>query len=224
MLDLKTLIHKPVLRLWFDQVQLELKGYLNIQNFSDFNSLKSSFNNVYYNGNEDCIILLDTENNFSSEYLIQLKILNPKLKLIGIGLPKDIDETIYLLRNGFNSYLEIGCSSVDIYSAIINIRSGGIYLSNYKVEEILNNLVNRANLELSESQKSSKYKSPNVTSSFNLTEKQKIVCEYLIKGYSYKEIAGFLGISTFTVNQRTKTIYKKLNVKSRGELSYLYIK
>jgi DNA-binding CsgD family transcriptional regulator len=45
----------------------------------------------------------------------------------------------------------------------------------------------------------------------------------LIKGITYKEIAGAIGISGFTVNQRAKAIYKKLNVRSRGELSYRYL-
>ena len=68
-------------------------------------------------------------------------------------------------------------------------------------------------------------KNTNIYSFNNLdfTKKQKEVCDYLLKGYTYKEIAKFLGVTIFTVNQRTKSIYKKLKVNSRNELSYLFL-
>jgi DNA-binding NarL/FixJ family response regulator len=57
-----------------------------------------------------------------------------------------------------------------------------------------------------------------------LTKKQKEIIAYLIKGYTYKEVASFLGVTSFTINQRAKTVYKKLNINSRNELAYLIYK
>jgi DNA-binding NarL/FixJ family response regulator len=59
---------------------------------------------------------------------------------------------------------------------------------------------------------------------YALSEKERLVVEYLLKGYSYKQIAELLGVSSFAVNQRTKSVYKKCGVKSRNELSYLLLK
>ena len=51
-----------------------------------------------------------------------------------------------------------------------------------------------------------------------LSEKQQIVFDNLLNGKTYKEIAQLLGVSFYVVNQRAKTIYKKIGVKSRVEL------
>ncbi|MFZ9303349.1 MAG: helix-turn-helix transcriptional regulator [Sediminibacterium sp.] len=56
-----------------------------------------------------------------------------------------------------------------------------------------------------------------------LTEKQLIVFECLLKGYTYKEISQQLGISFYAVNQRAKTVYKKAGVNSRIELMNLMV-
>ena len=53
-----------------------------------------------------------------------------------------------------------------------------------------------------------------------LTEKEKKVCSLLIKGLTYKEISTLLGVTVFAINQNTKSIYKKLKVRSRAELSF----
>jgi DNA-binding NarL/FixJ family response regulator len=53
-----------------------------------------------------------------------------------------------------------------------------------------------------------------------LTVKEKKVSNLLSQGLSYKEIASLLGVTTFAINQNAKSIFKKLNVRSRSELSY----
>jgi DNA-binding NarL/FixJ family response regulator len=39
-----------------------------------------------------------------------------------------------------------------------------------------------------------------------LTEKEMRVCKLLTQGYSYKEIAEIIGLTTYTVNQKSKNI------------------
>ena len=58
---------------------------------------------------------------------------------------------------------------------------------------------------------------------YGLSEKERTVVEYLLKGYSYKQIAEILGLTPFGVNQRIKSVYKKCVVRSRNELSYLLL-
>lgn len=56
----------------------------------------------------------------------------------------------------------------------------------------------------------------------NLTGREKEILQLLIKGNSYKEIAGAIFISVETLNSHIKNIYRKLNVHSRSELSARY--
>ena len=53
----------------------------------------------------------------------------------------------------------------------------------------------------------------------NLTGREKEILQLLIKGNSYKEIAGMTFISVETLNSHIKNIYRKLNVHSRSELA-----
>ena len=55
-----------------------------------------------------------------------------------------------------------------------------------------------------------------------LTEREKEILQLLIKGNSYKEIAGAIFISVETLNSHIKNIYRKLNVHSRSELAAKY--
>lgn len=55
----------------------------------------------------------------------------------------------------------------------------------------------------------------------SLTPRETQVLTYLGKGFTIKEIAEYMGIKWFTVNDHIKVIYKKLNVSSRAEAAVL---
>ncbi len=50
-----------------------------------------------------------------------------------------------------------------------------------------------------------------------LSERERQILEYIARGFTNREIAGFLGISYYTVISHTKKIYRKLQVTSRTE-------
>jgi DNA-binding NarL/FixJ family response regulator len=50
-----------------------------------------------------------------------------------------------------------------------------------------------------------------------LTSREEDVLRLVVKGYSYKEIAGALGLSVHTITSHIQHIYRKLSVRSRGE-------
>lgn len=54
-----------------------------------------------------------------------------------------------------------------------------------------------------------------------LTPREREVLTYLGKGFTIKEIAEYMGIKWFTVNDHIKMLYKKLNVSSRAEAAVL---
>ena len=53
-----------------------------------------------------------------------------------------------------------------------------------------------------------------------LSEREREVLMLIVKGFSYAEIAGLLGVSAHTVTTHVRGIYKKLAVHSRGEAVY----
>lgn len=53
--------------------------------------------------------------------------------------------------------------------------------------------------------------------SYNLSERERDVLKYLVKGYSYKMIADELFISIDTVRSHIKKIYEKMHVNSKTE-------
>src|SRR5206468_1690882 len=53
-----------------------------------------------------------------------------------------------------------------------------------------------------------------------LTDREQEVLRLLVKGFTFQEIGGLLGISAHTVTTHVKHIYEKLEVRSRAEAVY----
>jgi len=53
-----------------------------------------------------------------------------------------------------------------------------------------------------------------------LSDREHQVLTLIVKGFSYAEIAGLLGVSGHTVTTHVRSIYRKLEVHSRGEAVY----
>ncbi len=58
----------------------------------------------------------------------------------------------------------------------------------------------------------------------NLSSREKEVLDCLAKGFSYKQIAGHIGISIDTIRSYIRRIYEKLHVKSRTDAVVWYLK
>ncbi len=56
-----------------------------------------------------------------------------------------------------------------------------------------------------------------------LTVREKEVIAYLMKGFTYKEVAANMGLSVTTINDYIKKIYYKTNVHSKAELVSLFL-
>ena len=220
-MHIKTYIEKPVTKTWIEEILLDLKNHTDISNYYDFNTLLKSISNEI-SIEKNTIVVIDFDSVHYVELINQINEIYTNVKLIGIGYPRDLDRTLEVLRNGFHAYLEIGNTSLEFYNALRNIKDGKMYLPIYKVDEFIKQVVKKKiNLNIQ--------KPKEISHNLNiqlgtLTLKQKEVCDYLLKGYSYKEISQFIGLTTYTINQRAKSIYKKMGVNSRGALSYLFLK
>lgn len=214
-------LNKPILKIWGLNITQELKEFHQWKLYFDPESLLKGlhlFKNM-------TIVLIDVDNNFSLDYLQQIKKINPAIKLIAVGTPQKIEKVLSLLKSGFLSFLDISSNAVELFNCINSCRNEKYYLPLHNLQDLLHYQLEQLNSPV-EIKKVSIVHSPGEQGSIfstspSLTEKETTVYDFLLKGYSYKEIANVIGITNCAVNQRIKCIYKKMNVRSRSELSYL---
>lgn len=167
------------------------------------------------------VIILDIEDQASIEYFKSISYSFDNVYLIAIGLQRPIKEVINLISLGFKGFIDLNFTSIELIQMFNKVMNGSRYISILQQEFLLNLLIEDSNTILTNSSSNINGKVKHAVKS--LTDKERVVCELLLKGMTYKEIAGVIGVTSFTINQRVKGIYKKLDVKSRGELSFRYL-
>lgn len=126
----------------------------------------------------------------------------PECKILLNSANEDKETILKGLQSGAEGYIVKTAEPNNIYRSILEVATSGASLS----AKAALKLIQQFNSNPFEEWKSS------------MTKKEYEVLLLLKDGLTYKEIASILGITTFTVNQHTKAIYKKFNVHSRGEL------
>lgn len=115
----------------------------------------------------------------------------------------DEDEMVFLaLEAGASGYLLKRTKPADLRAALLDVLGGGAPMSS----EIARCVI-----------ESFRKKAPRVDSSVSLTAREEETLVLLTKGYSNKEIADRLSLSTETVRSHLKNIYQKMHVRSRAE-------
>ena len=211
---------------WLNEIANDLS---NIYDFSFHNSLESLKNEIDFKKIKSnpikIFVIIDVEDISYALYTKSYFSDYSNIEFIGVGYNKDINEHIELISNNIRSYITIGNKSIEFIKALKNIESGKYYLCDETKDHLLSYYFN--NYKLDNKIKGSKnlvnLNPEKETAGIDieaLTEKEKKVCSLLIKGLTYKEISTLLGVTVFAINQNTKSIYKKLKVRSRAELSF----
>jgi DNA-binding NarL/FixJ family response regulator len=133
----------------------------------------------------------------------------PEMKVLMLTVFEDDIKIFGAIRAGANGYLLKKDSPERILEAIQAVFRG---------ESPMNGMIASKVLDYFQRQK---VKQTNLLES-NITEREKEILGLLMKGLSYKEIAGTIFVSIETLNTHIKNIYRKLNVHSRSELSAKY--
>lgn len=117
----------------------------------------------------------------------------------------DDEETIYdCIERGANGYVVKPFKIQELLNQIELIRNGGALLSPQVALKLFKQIQKQTvTLE---------------TSGYGFTPREKQVVDELLKGLSYKEIAQVLGISSTTVNDHLKNVYRKMGVRTKAEL------
>jgi DNA-binding NarL/FixJ family response regulator len=168
---------------------------------------------------------------FSSgeQALAAVKKLKPKVVLMDINLPgvdgvecvqqltdgidaphvimltvhKDTDAIFNSLAAGASGYLLKPPRATELIAAIKDVFEGGSPMTSYIARKVVQSF------KKSRSQKRDETE--------DLSKREREVMDFLVKGFSYKEIAGQMGISYATVHKHIEHVYSKLHVQSRSQ-------
>jgi len=125
----------------------------------------------------------------------------PETFIIMHTVLEDEERLFQCLCSGANGYILKNTSFVSLLEAIDNVLDGGAPLSPSIAKKVLKSF----------------QATPSDRLQYNLSEREIEVLKYLVKGYSYKMIAGACYISVDTVRGHIRNIYTKLHVNCGRE-------
>jgi DNA-binding NarL/FixJ family response regulator len=175
---------------------------------------------------------LQAEAGTCSEAMTQLERQTPDVLLVDLGLPDgsgidiireirrrrleteamvitvfgDEQHVVAAIEAGASGYLLKDGTAEYVADSILELTSGGSPIS----PAIARHLLRRFRKQPA---------SPGVQDA-GLTEREEEVLALLVKGFTFGEIGGLLGISAHTVTSHVRHIYAKLEVRSRAEAVY----
>jgi DNA-binding NarL/FixJ family response regulator len=142
------------------------------------------------------------------------KVLYPSLHFIVLTVFDDDERIFEAIKAGANGYLLKDDNAISLRNAITNsLEQGGAPMSPSIARKALD-LLSKSFFEKEK---------PNTGSSLEnlLSEREKEILQYTIKGYSPKQIAETLYISVFTVRKHIAHIYEKLHVNTNMQIMSL---
>lgn len=134
----------------------------------------------------------------------------PDLKILMQTIFEDNEKIFQSILAGASGYLLKNTSPTRLLEFIKETYEGGAPMSPSVATKVLKFVAQQP--------------SPTQPNNFNLSEREKEILSFLVKGMSYKMIAAACFISIDTVRGHISNIYKKLHVHSKGEAIVTAIK
>lgn len=137
----------------------------------------------------------------------EIKIIDPKVKVLILTMHKDREYLYHAFTAGAEGYLLKEDADSELLAAIDTLRQGGTYISPLLSPQL-------ADLFMEQAQPAGKpwlSKEP-------LTVREREVIKLIAEGKSSKEIGGLLFISSRTVQHHRANIMRKLNIKKTADL------
>jgi DNA-binding NarL/FixJ family response regulator len=123
-------------------------------------------------------------------------------QFIMVTVYEDVDHIFAALAAGATGYLLKRTPRQELLAAVRDARAGASPMNGHIARKVV------------EAFRDSPGTAAQVAS---LSPRETEILRLLARGYLYKEIAGLLGISAFTVNNLIRRVYEKLHVHSRGQ-------
>ena len=137
----------------------------------------------------------------------EIKIINPKVKVLILTMHKDREYLYHAFTAGAEGYLLKEDADSELLAAIDTLRQGGTYISPLLSPQL-------ADLFMEQAQPAGK---PWLSGEV-LTVREREVIKLIAEGKSSKEIGGLLFISSRTVQHHRANIMRKLNLKKTADL------
>lgn len=133
-----------------------------------------------------------------------VKALRPETQILMLTVFEDEDNIFQAIRNGASGYLLKRASPPEIIAAIFDVHRGGSPMTSSIARRVL------------------QYFQQHIATApppqdYDLSAREQDILKSLVKGYSYKLIAGEHKISVDTVRSHIRHIYEKLQVNSKTE-------
>lgn len=156
--------------------------------------------------------------------LIQIaKVLYPSIHYIVLTVFDDDERIFEAIRAGAKGYLLKDENAISLHNAITNsLEQGGAPMSPSIARKALE-LLSKASLTR-ESPDVGDRVAPKTGLEGLLSEREKEILQYTVKGHAPKQIAEELYISLFTVRKHIANIYEKLHVNSNSQIINLAYK
>ena len=157
------------------------------------------------------VVLMDIHlpNMSGVECTRRLKDLCPSVQILILTVYEDNDRIFGALKAGAAGYLLKRTDPAEILTAIHEVKQGGAPMSS----QIARRVVQSFRAEPSGESPVEK-----------LSQREEDILQLLSKGYSTKEIADKLSVSTNTIRTHLQHIYTKLHVRSRTEAVIKFLK
>jgi DNA-binding NarL/FixJ family response regulator len=128
----------------------------------------------------------------------------PEVSILMLSINNDNESVFFSLQAGADGYLGKETPLEKIKEAIIDLRNGGSPITPVIARKVFD-FFNSRNTIVED-----------------LNEREKQIVQGIVDGLSYKLIAFENNISIDTVRKYIKTVYKKLQINSKGELISKY--
>ncbi len=140
-----------------------------------------------------------------------MKKANPPNILV-LSSAKDETSVLAAISAGASGYIVKDSTSHDLVAAIYQLRDGYSPLSPSIARFILRSFNNRMQKD-----------EHTVDAQYDLSTREQSVLAEIVRGATYREIAGKLSITEATVQSHVKQVYRKLGVNSRAKATLLVL-
>ena len=156
---------------------------------------------------EPDLVLLDLriKGGTGVDVIEQVRQTHADIKFLALTVSTSRLDVLRLLSIGIDGYLTKGAIGADLGDRVTEALGGGRPISKQVAGFVL---------DINEN-------IPDQSGADRLTQRQREVIRLIARGYTYREAAGTLGISVKTLEKHMTSIFDKLGVASRHELSAL---
>lgn len=152
------------------------------------------------------------------ECLEKLKVQCPDLQVLMLTVYEDTEKIFRALAAGANGYLLKRSSPETLLAAIQEVHSGGSPMTSSIARKVVASFQKHKSTAASVEESAAAEKK-----SVALSPREAAVLDGLAKGWTYKQLASELNISTDTIRTYIRRIYEKLHVQSRIEAVVKYL-